>query len=198
MRVGLLGGSFNPPHSGHLDISRAALRRLGLDAVWWLVTPGNPLKDPDGYAPFEARFAAARRMAAHSRIFVSNFEARTRSVYTAETIARLKAAHPGVRFVWLMGADNLAGFHRWRNWRGIARAVPIAVFNRPGWLARANASRAAHALGAWRVRAEQARHLASMEPPAWIMVEETHSPASSTQIRTRNANWRKQLTAARN
>jgi nicotinate-nucleotide adenylyltransferase len=131
MRVGLFGGSFDPPHAGHRAVSLEAIERLRLDAVWWLVSPQNPLK-PHAPADLTRRIEAARALADHPRIKVTGIEAALGTTYTADTIRRLKARLPGVRLVWMMGADNLASFHRWRDWKRIASDVPIAVFNRPG------------------------------------------------------------------
>jgi nicotinate-nucleotide adenylyltransferase len=134
MRIGLLGGSFTPPHEAHRAISLTALKRLGLDRVWWLVSPGNPLKDPSMLPDLEARVEAARRIARHPRIDVSGFTGG--SAYTIDLLAALKRRFPGVQFVWLMGADNLAEFHHWREWEEIFALVPIAVFDRPGYRLR--------------------------------------------------------------
>ncbi len=131
MRIGLLGGSFNPPHEAHREISLTALKRLGLDQVWWLVTPGNPLKDPSKLASLESRVEAARKMARHPRIEVTGFAGG--SAYTIDLLAELKRRFPGVNFVWLMGADNLADFHRWQAWQQIFERMPIAVLDRPGF-----------------------------------------------------------------
>src|SRR4051794_5626910 len=133
-RIGLLGGSFNPAHRGHRAISLNAMRALDLDEVWWLVSPGNPLKDgAKDMAGFEARFASAQREAKGGRIRVSNFEQRERTRYSVDTIRRLKRRYPGHRFIWLLGSDTLPNFHKWRNWRGLARELPIAVIPRPGY-----------------------------------------------------------------
>lgn len=186
-RIGLLGGSFNPAHDGHREISLEALKLFGLDAVWWLVTPGNPLKkgvDYD-YAPYELRLAEARRVADHPRIVVSNFEGRKNLQYTVDTIEALVDLWPQMRFIWLMGADSLEGFHRWRNWRRIASLVPIAVFNRPGHETAALASETAKELALFRLPANRARDLAEADPPAWVFVETTRNPASATKIRAR-------------
>ncbi len=185
-RIGLLGGSFNPPHEGHREISLTALDRLGLDEVWWLVSPGNPLKDPDIYAPYDERIAAARRVANDARIVVSDFEQRTGVQYTVDTIERLRAAHPDARFVWLMGADSLENFHRWKDWRRIAGAIPIAIFNRPGHGEAALAGEAASALVHARISAEQGASLADARPPAWAYFQDTNNPLSSTELRSRD------------
>lgn len=181
-RVGLLGGSFDPPHAGHLHITRMALQRFGLDRVWWLVSPGNPLK-PCGPAPLAGRIAAARRLTHDPRILVTGVESRLGTRRTADTIAALQAHWPGVRFVWLMGSDNLVQFDRWDRWREIAARVPIGVIARPGSRTGARTSRAAQMLGASRVPERCAARLAAMAPPAWVLVNVPMSPLSSTAIR---------------
>jgi len=182
MRVGLFGGSFDPPHAGHRAVSVEALKRLRLDEVWWLVSPQNPLK-VHAPADLAGRVAAARRVAAHPRIKVTGVEAALATTYTAETLRRLRRRLPGVKLVWMMGADNLATFHRWRNWRGIADTVPMAIFNRPGLALRALASPAARALGARRIRECDAGRLADMAPPAWVFLASPHVPLSSSRLR---------------
>lgn len=188
-RIGLLGGSFNPAHEGHREISLAAMSHLGLDAVWWLVTPGNPLKAENGYeyAPYEGRLAAARRVANHPRIIVSNFEDRKRLQYTVDTLEALHDLWPQIRFVWLMGADSLENFHRWKGWRRIASLVPIAVFNRPGNERAAAESEAARELALFRTPAGRAADIVDADPPAWTFIETTRNPASATEIRRRRA-----------
>ncbi len=183
-RIGLLGGSFDPPHAGHMHISRWALRALGLDAVWWLVTPGNPLK-ARGPADLARRVAACRAVARHPRIRVTDIEARLGSRYTADTLDRLRALHPGIRFVWLMGADNLRGFHRWDRWDRIMRTTPVAALARPGEQVRAGLAPAARRFARWRRPAGAARSLAVSAPPAWIMLTGPMSHQSSTAIRAR-------------
>lgn len=187
-RVGLLGGSFNPPHEGHREISLAALNRLELDAVWWLVTPGNPLKDPDSYAPIDTRLSRARRTANHPDIVISDFESRHNLQYTVDTLAKLIELNPNVQFIWLMGADSLSNFHRWKNWRRIAELAPIAVFNRPGHEADALDSEAAQALDAFRIDERNARGFITSEPPAWIYFSDIDNPLSSTAIRNNERN----------
>ncbi|MBV8751582.1 MAG: nicotinate-nucleotide adenylyltransferase [Hyphomicrobiales bacterium] len=183
LKIGLLGGSFNPPHEAHRAVSQLALRRLGLDRVWWLVSPGNPLKDTRGLSPLAERMAAARRIAAHPRIDVTDLEAAIGTRFTADTIVWLKRRFPAVRFVWIMGADNLAQFDRWQNWRAIAEAVPIAVVDRFGASYAATASPAAQALAAARIRERDARSLPDRKPPAWVYIHGLKSPLSSTSIR---------------
>lgn len=183
MRIGIYGGSFNPAHGGHRHVSMAALRRLGLDRVWWVVTPGNPLKDPGELATTASRAAEARKVAAHPRIDVTVFEEAIGARYTVDTLAYLKRRYPSVRFVWIMGADNLAGFHRWRGWRRIARMMPLAVIDRPGWTLKAVHSRAATALAGDRIRESDASALADLAPPAWVFLHGPRSSLSSTELR---------------
>lgn len=183
LRVGLFGGSFNPAHAAHRAASLLALRRLGLDRVWWLVTPGNPLKDNRALPPLEERIAIARAVARHPRIDVTGFEASIGTRYTYETLAYLVRRLPGVRFVWIMGADNLAHFDRWQHWRGIADLVPIAVVDRMGQSLAATASPAAQALARYRLCEHEARLLADCAPPAWVFLHGLKSPLSSTGIR---------------
>lgn len=189
LRVGLLGGSFDPPHAGHALITRRALTELGLDRVWWLVTPGNPLK-AEGPAPAARRMAAARAAMPDPRVEITDIEARLGLRYTIDTLRALKRAYPGVRFVWLMGADNLAGFHRWRNWRGIAREMPIAAFSRPGAQLAAGLSPAARTLARARVPVQDARALADRRAPAWLLSPGPMVPVSSTGIRAAGG-WRR-------
>lgn len=181
-RIGLLGGSFDPAHPGHLHISRMALQRFRLDRVWWLVSPGNPLK-LHGPAPLAHRVEAARRLARDPRITVTGIEARLGTRWTADTIAALKTRWPGVRFVWLMGSDNLVQFSRWDRWRGIAAQVPIGVIARPGSRTSARNARAARILQPWRLPEHQAGRLADMDPPAWALVNVPMSGLSSSAIR---------------
>lgn len=183
MRIGLLGGSFNPPHAAHRAISLTALKRLGLDRVWWLVTPGNPLKDAAKLDSLKSRVEAARDLAKHPRIAVTGFEAASGSAYTIDLIAELKRRFPGVSFVWLMGADNLAEFDRWRAWEEIFAAVPIAVLDRPGFRLKARAGKAAQRFAAYHVDESDARGLARLEPPAWTILTHTLSHLSSTELR---------------
>ncbi len=183
-RIGLLGGSFNPPHDAHVLISQTALRRLKLDAVWWIVTPGNPLKSHSDLAGLEARLDACRTFAARDRrIRITSFESHLGSPYTAATVAFLAHRFPAVRFVWLMGADNLAQFHRWQHWRDIAASVPIAVIDRPGEHLRALASPAARALASAFVPERAASRLVQAKLPAWTFVTGPLSSLSSTEIR---------------
>lgn len=180
--IGLLGGSFDPAHPGHAHITREALKRLGLDRVWWLVSPGNPLKK-HGPAPLAQRLAQARRVMDHPRVHVTDIEARLGTRYTARTIAALRARYPGVRFVWLMGADNLAQFHRWQDWRGIMTGVPIAVLARPGDRIAARTSVAATIFRRAKVPAADAHRLGRRAAPAWTFLNVPMHAASSTAIR---------------
>lgn len=186
-RIGLLGGSFNPPHAAHRMISQIALRRLGLDQVWWIVTPGNPLKSRQGEAPLSARVALAEAMAADARIRVTDFETGLPTPFTASTLAFLCRRRPEADFVWLMGADNLASVHRWRNWRGIFRMMPIAVIDRPGWHFKALASPAARAFAAARVPEVRAARLARSQAPAWVFLSGPLSDLSSTTLRRKSS-----------
>lgn len=185
MRIGLLGGSFNPPHAAHRAISLFAIKRLGLDAVWWIVSPGNPLKDHSELSPFEARIAAARRVAADPRIVVTGLEHVIGTPYTVDTLRWLRRRCGGVRFVWLMGADNLIQFHRWKDWRAIARLAPIAVVDRGPTGLRALAAPAAQSLSGARLPESRAAGLVSAKPPAWVFLTGMKSPLSSTALRNR-------------
>ena len=184
--IGLFGGSFDPPHAGHLHISREALKRFGLDRVWWLVSPGNPLK-ANGPASMERRMTAACDLVDHPRITVTDIEARIGTRYTAQTIAKLVALYPGVRFVWLMGADNLAQFHRWQDWQDIIGTVPIGVLARPGAGIAARTAKAATIYRRARLPAEAARLLPHMPAPVWCFVNLPMVAASSSEIRARGA-----------
>jgi nicotinate-nucleotide adenylyltransferase len=184
MRIGLLGGSFNPAHAAHRKISLGAMKRLRLDQVWWLVTPGNPLKAKTGTEDLETRIATARAVAGHPRIVVTGFEAARPSPYTVDTIRFLKRRYPAVKFVWLMGADNLASFHRWHGWETLFRLVPIAVIDRPGYRLKARASRAAHRFASAVVDETDAPGLAGMQPPAWTLLTLPLSGLSSTRLRS--------------
>ncbi len=187
MRIGLLGGSFNPAHAGHLHISRIALARAGLDRIWWLVTPGNPLKDRSELAKLDQRITGARAVAADPRIVVTAFEAAIGTRFSADTIDFLTRRYPQVRFVWIMGADNLLDFHRWNRWRRIAALVPILVIDRPGAGLAALKAPAAAALRAWRISEHDAGLIADLQPPAWALVHGPRSPLSSTAIRAVSA-----------
>jgi nicotinate-nucleotide adenylyltransferase len=184
-RIGLLGGSFNPAHPGHRHISVCALRVLGLDQVWWLVSPQNPLKSTDDMAALSDRQASARAAARHPRILVSDLETRLGTRYTADTLRALDRRYPRTRFVWLIGADNLTQMPHWRQWRSIFARMPVAVFNRPPYSLRALSGQAAGRYRRARLGAERAGHLAAARPPAWLFVFNQLHPASATAIRTR-------------
>jgi nicotinate-nucleotide adenylyltransferase len=190
MRIGLLGGSFNPPHIAHRAISLFAIKRLKLDRVWWLVTPGNPLKDTGGLHDLDERVDAARRMANDPRIDISCLESVIGTRYTVDTITYLRRRTPGLRFVWIMGADNLAQFHRWQNWRRIASEVPIAVIDRPPESFRALAAPAAQALARYRLPENQAGMLADQRAPAWVFLTGMKLSLSSTGLRNPDGSWR--------
>jgi nicotinate-nucleotide adenylyltransferase len=189
MRIGLLGGSFNPPHAAHLAISRFAIKRLQLDRVWWLVTPGNPLKAGQGLRELDERAEAARKMADDPRIDVSCLESVIGTRYTADTIGYLRRRASGLRFVWIMGADNLAQFHRWQNWRRIADQVPMAVVDRPPQSFRALAAPAAQALERYRIPESCAGKLAGRCAPAWVFLTGMKSTLSSTVLRNPDGSW---------
>lgn len=183
-RIGLLGGSFDPPHPGHAHITRWALKSFGLDRVWWLVSPGNPLK-PDAPADLDRRLAAARAVMRHPRVTITDLEARLGTRYTAETLAALQRRHAGVRFVWLMGADNLAGFHRWDRWTEILDRVPVGVLARPGQQLRAGLSPAAQRYARWRLPPHLARALPLASTPAWVLLTGRMLDLSSSTLRAR-------------
>jgi len=183
MRIGLFGGTFDPPHAAHRAASLIAMKRLNLERVWWLVTPGNPLKDSRGLAPLDERIAAARALARHPRIEVTGLEAEIGAHYTYDTIRYLLDRCPGVHFVWIMGADNLRTFHRWQKWRDIAAMVPMAVIDRLGPSLYATAGLAGQALARYRLPDSQAKSLADHRPPAWIYLHGLKSPLSSTALR---------------
>jgi nicotinate-nucleotide adenylyltransferase len=187
MRIGLFGGTFDPAHAAHRAACLLALHRLGLDRVWWLVTPGNPLKDTQGLAPLAERLAAAQALAHHPRIDVTDLEAELGTPYTYETVSYLRRRCPGVHFVWIMGADNLRSFHRWQRWRDIAQLVSIAIVDRLGPSLYATGSAAAQALARYRLPEAAARKLADHKPPAWIYLHGLKSPLSSTALRAARA-----------
>jgi nicotinate-nucleotide adenylyltransferase len=190
MRIGLLGGSFNPPHAAHRAISRFAIKRLKLDRVWWLVTPGNPLKDGRGLRELDERADAARKMADDPRIDVSCLESVIGTRYTVDTITYLRRRCSGLRLVWIMGADNLAQFHHWENWRRIAAEVPMAVIDRPPQSFRALAAPAARALARYRLPEKDAVRLADCRAPAWVFLTGLKSSLSSTGLRNPDGSWK--------
>jgi nicotinate-nucleotide adenylyltransferase len=185
MKIGLFGGTFDPPHEAHLSASLLAMKRLRLDRVWWLVTPGNPLKDTRWLAPLADRMAKARALANHPRIVISDLEAEIGTRYTYETLAYLLERCPGVHFVWIMGADNLRSFNRWQRWREIASMVPMAVVDRLGPSLYASASAAGHALARYRIPESAAWSLPFRRPPVWAFIHGLKSPLSSTALRAK-------------
>ena len=183
-RIGLFGGSFNPPHAGHLNVSALALKRLELDQVWWIVSPGNPLKNHSDLAGLEERVDLCAALTEDPRIKVTAFETSYNTQYTADTLRLLKQRRPRLKFVWLMGADNLALFHQWQNWREIVHMMPIAVFDRPGSTLSFHSAPAALALSACRVDEYDACLLADKKPPVWTFVHGPRNSISSTRLRT--------------
>jgi nicotinate-nucleotide adenylyltransferase len=184
--IGLLGGSFDPAHDGHVHITKAALKRFGLDRVWWLVSPANPLKTV-GPAPIEKRLEHARAVMQHPRVVVTDLESQLGTTYTAEMLDKLHQMYPGVTFVWLMGADNLKQFHRWQNWRGILATTPIGVIARPGQRVAARMSVAASIFERARLPARASQLLGGIGTPAWCFVNVPMNDASSTEIRNAGA-----------
>ena len=193
-RTGLLGGSFNPAHRGHRRISLAAMDALGLDEIWWLVSPGNPLKAEKGMAPLPARLASARRAARGTRIRVTAIERELGTIYTIDTLAALRRLYPKRRFIWLMGSDNLAQFHRWRDWRRIASLVPIAVATRPGYDARALKAPAWGWLRRFVRPASMARNWTLWRPPALVLLSLPPDRTSATAIRAADPDWHDPVT----
>lgn len=183
MSIGLFGGSFNPAHDGHRLVSHESFKRLGLDAVWWLVTPGNPLKDRSELAPLEVRVRAARKLVDHPRVSVTGFEAEHGFGYTYDTLKFLTTVMPDRRFVWIMGADSLSSFHRWERWEEIFSMLPIAVYVRPGSTPRAPFSKAATRFASARINESDARLLPHSKAPAWVFLNGLMSSLSSTAIR---------------
>lgn len=183
LRIGLLGGSFNPAHEGHRHISLVALKRLELHQVWWLVSPQNPLKPTAGMAPFEQRMQSALTTAQHPAIHVSDIETQIGTRYTADTLRLLTQRAPATRFVWLMGADNLISFPKWHRWTDIIERVPVAVIARPGYSLKARLSHVTARYADSQVPQSHARLLPDMAPPAWTFIEDQPTAMSSTQIR---------------
>lgn len=181
-RVALFGGSFDPPHDGHRLVAEAAFKALKLDFVWWLVAPQNPLKAHQPSA-MEQRLAATRKLASHPKFMVTDEETRLGTKYAVDTIGALKARHPNVHFVWLMGADNLVAMHRWKHWQKLMQSVPIAVYPRPGASEKAAFSPAATRFSATRINPRQAQNLALMPAPAWVMLDGVRSPLASSSLR---------------
>ncbi|MGU3576921.1 nicotinate-nucleotide adenylyltransferase [Brucellaceae bacterium C25G] len=183
MSVGLFGGSFNPPHAGHVLVAETALRRLKLDQLWWMVTPGSPLKNLSELAPLKDRLTASRQLANDPRIKVTAFEAAYNVRYTADTLAIIQKANPNVRFIWIMGADNLAQFHRWDRWRQIADHIPIAVIDRPNASLTPLTSRMAKTYARYRLNERNAAMLAKHQAPAWVFLHGARSKLSSSALR---------------
>ena len=186
-KIGLLGGSFNPAHEGHLQLSLEALKRLGLDQIWWLVSPQNPLKSPEGMAPQAERLAGARALVRHPRIRPSSLESLLGTRYTADSLAALGRRFRGIRFVWLMGADNLLQLSSWQRWPQILNGMPVAVFDRAPYSVRANAAKAARRFAQARVSERHARRLAAMAPPAWTFLRQPLNAQSASRIRAHRA-----------
>ncbi|MDC9701261.1 MAG: nicotinate-nucleotide adenylyltransferase [Alphaproteobacteria bacterium] len=183
--VGLLGGSFNPAHLGHRHISLRALHRLGLREIWWVVTPGNPMKNAQELKSFATRSVFAEKVSDHPHIHICHFEYERGLVYTSHSLMALRAAHRDFSFVWIMGADNLVSFHLWDDWRGIMKTVPVAIFDRPGYRYRALSSPAATAYRAFRVREEEdAGNFAFRSAPAWSFFTGPLNSLSSTYLRS--------------
>jgi len=185
--IGLLGGSFDPPHAGHAHITREALKRFGLDKVWWLVSPGNPLKTR-GPAPLERRMEAARKLMDHPRVEITDFEAQIGSRYTAHTLRVLRKMRPTVRFVWLMGADNLSQFDKWQDWHEIMETVPVGVLARPDARTAARSSKAARVFAPYRLQGRHSMRLPHMQAPAWCFVNVPMIAMSSTELR-KHGHW---------
>lgn len=182
-RIGLFGGSFNPPHEGHVLVAETAIKKLALDEIWWMVTPGNPLKDANILAPLKDRITASEELSNDPRIKVTALEAAYEVRYTADTLQIITQTHPEVNFVWIMGADNLVQFHQWQRWREIADLLPIAVIDRSGARDSYITSVTAKALGQYRINVSEAKQLAVMKPPAWVFMPGTVSDLSSTALR---------------
>jgi nicotinate-nucleotide adenylyltransferase len=188
-RIGLFGGSFNPPHLGHRHVSLTALKRVRLDLVWWLVTPGNPLKNVDQLPDLTSRIAAAQKLAGHPKLIATGIEAEIKTVFTVDTLKIITRRSPKTRFFWIMGADNLSQFHLWKGWRDIAASVPMVIIDRPGFTQKALHSPAAQALMRWRVPEITATTFAARaknkRTPSWIFLHGKRSPLSSTLLRKR-------------
>ena len=192
-RIGLLGGSFNPAHRGHRHVTLSAIRALDLDEAWWLVSPGNPLKPSAGMAPLQARLASARIMARRAPIRATDIETRLGTRYTVDTLRALVRRYPKDRFIWIMGADNLAQFGRWRRWRDIARTMPIAVVARPGYDGDALAAPAVGWLRRFRRPARQAKDWAEWSVPALVLLRFRPDPTSATRLRAADPDWHRRL-----
>jgi len=182
-RVGLYGGSFNPPHHGHKALAETALKRFQLDQIWWMVTPANPLKDKNTLASLEERMAQSRLLIRHPRIHITGFEAHLRTTISAKTVAFIRKHHPQVHFVWLMGADNLKNFHLWQQWRQLADQIVIGVIDRPGASLTALASPTARALSHFRLNERQALRLAGLPAPKWCFLHTPRLDIASSHLR---------------
>lgn len=189
LTVGLYGGSFNPAHAGHLHVSKHAIKRLKLDALWWLVSPHNPLKQRSDLAPLSKRIKHAQSIAKKQKIYITSIEKEMGTHYSIDTILQLKRRYVRTRFIWILGADNLADFHRWRNWQEIFKMLPIAVLDRPGYSLRACSSVAARTFRSSRLPARKAPLLKRWTPPAWTFLPGPLHPASATDIRARQPHW---------
>ncbi len=195
--IGLLGGSFNPAHDGHRHISLEALKHLGLDEVWWLVSPQNPLKPQAGMAPLDERLRAAETAANHRHIRATDIERLLGTVYTAQTLRHLTALFPRVRFVWIMGADNLAQIDRWADWQEIFHLAPVAVFDRPTYSLRALAAKAARRFSRQRLSGLETFGLAARKPPAWAFLHIRLNPLSATALRSQSGRGKQTLETKR-
>ena len=189
IRTGLFGGSFNPAHRGHRTVSAAAIRALGLDELWWLVSPGNPLKPVEGMAPLPARLASAGKLARGLPIRATAIEQELGTRYTVDTLASLLPLYPERRFIWIMGEDNLLQLHRWRHWRKLAQTLPIAVVSRPGYDEAAHAARAMGWLRRFVRPADHARDWTEWRPPALVLLRQPLDPTSATGIRAAEPDW---------
>ena len=190
-RIGLFGGSFNPPHEGHVHVCEQALRRLQLDHIWWLVTPGNPLKDTSNLAPLEQRIEACELITTDPRMKITACEANMSTRYTADTLKHIVERNSDVNFVWIMGADNLGQFHHWERWREIAHSIPIAVIDRPGSTMALHSSPAAQILSHFRIDESDASLLSTLQAPAWTFLHGPRNSLSSTLIRAKLARQNK-------
>ncbi len=195
-RIGLLGGSFNPAHRGHRRMSLAAIEALGLDELWWLVSPGNPLKPAKGMAPYPARLASARGMARGTRIRVSDLETRLGTRFTVDTVTAIVRRNRADRFIWLMGADTVAQFHQWKEWRRLARTIPIAMLSRPGYKTQARAARAMGWLRWFVHPAATARRWTNWSAPAISLLRLPPDPTSATRLRALDPDWHRRFAAA--
>jgi len=189
LTIGLLGGSFNPAHEGHVYISQVAVKRLGLDGVWWLVSPQNPLKSTKSMAPLEKRAESARKIVKDSKIRITTLETKLGTRYTADTLKALQVRYPNIRFVWIMGADNLAQFHRWKNWTSVFKGCRIAVFHRPTYALNALSSKVAQRFSRYRLSDRQANVLKCKPSPAWVFLPIRGKAISATEIRSQSKDW---------